>query len=299
MPQKIPLIDTHAHLDFYADPADPGALTTVLANAHAAGISTILAIGIGDGPKTMHRALEIANDPAIANDAAPHLYATAGIHPQEAHQATPEALAKLATLVEDPKCLAVGEIGLDYYHLENPDVPIQHQAFIAQMKIAAAARKPIIIHCRTSELATPQAKARFENHGNPDAAWDDLLSLQETHWAPHALPGIMHCFSGSVEQARRSLALGFYLSFAGNLTYPKSQNIRDAAILAPANRILVETDAPFLAPIPHRGQRNEPALVTHTAAALATLRNLTPEALATLTTANFQNLFPTTAPTRN
>ena len=105
----------------------------------------------------------------------------------------------------------------------------------------------------------------------------------------------MHCFSGTVEQAQRSLALGFYLSFAGNLTYPKAQNIRDAATLAPANRILVETDAPFLAPIPHRGQRNEPSLVTHTAAALAILRNLTPHALATLTTTNFQILFPAAA----
>lgn len=283
------LIDTHAHLDFYTD---PGALITVLANAHAAGISTILAIGIGDGPETMHQALALANDPTIT---APRIYATAGIHPQEAHQATPHALAKLTTLAHDPKCLAIGEIGLDYYHLENPDVAIQHQAFIAQMKIAAAARKPIIIHCRTSELATPQAKARFESHGNPDAAWDDLLSLLETHWEPHALPGIMHCFSGTVEQAQRSLALGFYLSFAGNLTYPKAQNIRDAATLAPANRILVETDAPFLAPIPHRGQRNEPSLVTHTAAALAILRNLTPQALATLTTTNFQILFPAAA----
>ena len=105
----------------------------------------------------------------------------------------------------------------------------------------------------------------------------------------------MHCFSGTSTEARRSLAAGFHLSFAGNLTYPKSQSIREAAALAPADRILVETDAPFLAPIPHRGQRNEPALVTHTAAALADLRGISPEELATLTTKNFHRLFPTTA----
>jgi TatD DNase family protein len=103
----------------------------------------------------------------------------------------------------------------------------------------------------------------------------------------------MHCFSGDIEHARRSLDLGFYLSFAGNLTYPKAQGIRDAAAFAPADRILVETDAPFLAPVPHRGQRNEPALVVHTAAFLAELRGITPEALADLTTANFKTLFPT------
>jgi TatD DNase family protein len=106
----------------------------------------------------------------------------------------------------------------------------------------------------------------------------------------------MHCFSGTVDHARRSLALGFYLSFAGNLTYPAAHSIREAAAFAPADRILIETDSPFLAPIPHRGQPNEPALIAHTAAALATLRNLTLPALAALTTANFQTLFPTIAP---
>jgi TatD DNase family protein len=204
-------------------------------------------------------------------------------------------LDKLASLITDPKCIAIGEIGLDYYHFENPEPRIQKQAFIAQMEIAAAAKKPILIHCRTAELATPQAKAKF---GEADA-WEDILTLIAQHWTPHNLGGIMHCFSGTVEQAQRSLDAGFYLSFAGNLTYPKSQSIREAATMAPSNRILVETDAPFLAPIPHRGQRNEPALVTHTAAALATLRNLTPESLATQTTQNFHKLFPTTTFTDN
>ena len=278
----MPLTDTHAHLDFYTEDRDE-----VLRRAYAAGVHTILAIGIGEGPATMHQALDIAT--TTTGPGLPAIYASAGVHPQEAASATTEALEKLATLAAHERCIAVGEIGLDYYHFDNPEAPIQQQAFIAQMKIAARFRKPIIIHCRTSELATPQAKEKF---GTADA-WEDILALIAEHWTPTGLSGIMHCFSGSVEQAERSLAANFYLSFAGNLTYPKSQAIRDCAELAPSHRILVETDAPFLAPVPLRGQRSEPAMVVHTAAALAELRGISPEELATLTTANFKNLFPT------
>ena len=271
------LIDSHAHLDFYDDPAG------VLERAASAGVGKVLAIGIGDGPATMHRALELAHK-------YPQVWASAGIHPQEAHQATAEALADLERLVADPRCVAVGEIGLDYYHLENPDIDVQQRAFAAQMEIAARAGKPILIHCRTSELATPQAKARF---GAADAA-GDLLRLLEERWAPTGLPGVLHCFSGSAEDARRALAIGFYLSFAGNVTYPKSFSIQDVARWAPADRILVETDAPFLAPIPHRGKQNEPALVVHTAAFVAELRGVSVEELARGTTENFGRLFPAT-----
>ncbi|GGG70966.1 TatD family hydrolase [Edaphobacter dinghuensis] len=278
----MPLIDSHAHLDFYTEDRQE-----VLRRAFAAGIDTILAIGIGEGPDTMHQALEIAH----AGTGQPQIYASVGIHPQEAARADSEALAKLAKLAADPKCIAIGEIGLDYYHVENPEPPIQKQAFIAQMEIAAAAKKPILIHCRTSELATAEAKQKY---GAADA-WEDLLALIAEHWTPHKLGGIMHCFSGAVEQAQRSLDAGFYLSFAGNLTYPKAQTIRDAAAAAPSDRILVETDAPFLAPIPQRGQRNEPALVVHTAETLASLRGISSQELAAITTENFHRLFPTTA----
>jgi TatD DNase family protein len=277
------LIDTHAHLDFYTEDREE-----VLRRAYAAGVQTILAIGIGEGPATMQQALEIAT--SARDEGFPEIFASAGIHPQEAAAATPEALEKLSGLVAHERCIAVGEIGLDYYHFDNPEVAVQKAAFVAQMKLAARFRKPILIHCRTSELATPQAKEKF---GSADA-WEDLLELIADHWTPTGLGGIMHCFSGSVEQAERSLAANFHLSFAGNLTYPKSQAIRDAAELAPTHRILVETDAPFLAPIPLRGQRNEPALVTHTAAALAELRGISPEELAAVTTANFKKLFPAT-----
>jgi len=282
------LIDSHCHLDMYADD-----LQQVLARAYAANVRTILAIGIGDGPHQMHRALEIAK--ATRSPELPTIYASAGIHPQEAASATPAALTQLATLAANPRCIAIGEIGLDYYHVDNPDVPTQQAAFVDQLHVAATVRKPISIHCRTSELATPAAKQKY----GPADAWQDIQALIAIHWKPElrgSTPaGIMHCFSGTIDQARQSLDAGFYLSFAGNLTYPAAKSIREAAAFAPTDRILVETDAPFLPPIPHRGQRNEPALVVHTAAALAALRGISPEALATVTTHNFQTLFPTTS----
>lgn len=278
------LIDSHAHLDMFSAEE----LSAVLARAEAANVRTILAIGIGNGPHEMHRALEIAQ--ATRSRDSPRILATAGIHPQEAAHATPDALARLAKLAENPLCVAVGEIGLDYYHAENPDISVQKDAFVAQLGIAVSSSKPIVIHCRTSELATPHAKARF---GTADA-WEDLIELLAKHWEPHGGTGIMHCFSGSVAHARRSLELGFYISFAGNVTYPAAKGIREAAALVPADRILVETDAPFLAPIPFRGQRNEPAFVANTAAALSELRGCLPAELAAYTTENFYRLFPRT-----
>jgi TatD DNase family protein len=277
--RDMALIDSHAHLDFYKDD-----LTEVLERAEAAGVGGVLAIGIGDGPETMHRALEIAEG---SSRAGLRIWASVGIHPQEAHQATAEHLARLAELGGRERCVAVGEIGLDYYHVENPEIAVQKAAFVAQMEIAGAVRKPILIHCRTSELATPEAKARY-GAANAEA---DLIELALEHWAGRGIPGVMHCFSGDVEHARRSLDAGFYLSFAGNLTYPKAQGIREAAVFAPADRILVETDAPFLAPVPLRGQRNEPGYVAHTAAALAELRGVSREELERVTTENFGRLF--------
>lgn len=281
------LIDSHAHLDMVAEDELPA----VLARAHAAGVGAILAIGIGDGPASMHRALDIAEATHRAGQPGiPKIFASAGIHPQEAGAATLEALQHLAALAARERCIAVGEIGLDYYHADNPDIAVQQAAFLGQLKVAATLRKPILIHCRTSELARPEAKARY---GAADA-WEDLLALLLEHWQPHGLGGVMHCFSGGIEQARRSLDLGFHLSFAGNVTYPAALGIREAAAFAPADRILVETDAPFLAPIPHRGTTNESAYVAHTAAAVAALRGDLPERIAEITSANFGGLFPST-----
>jgi TatD DNase family protein len=282
------LVDSHAHLDSDRYDTDRAAMLT---NAWRSGVRTVLTIGIGDGPHEMQRALEIAHEFAEYSET-PKIYASAGIHPQEAHQVDAASLSKLATLAEDKLCIAIGEIGLDYYHVENPDIATQKQAFIAQMAVAAAAKLPILLHIRTSELATPEAKAKY---GDADA-WADTLSLLEEHWRPTGLGGVMHCFSGDVAEAKRSLELGFLLSFAGNLTYPKAQGIRDAAVFAPLESILVETDAPFLAPIPNRGQRNEPAWVTHTAAHLADIRGISIETLAEVTTANFYRFFRRATP---
>ena len=282
------LIDSHAHLDMYK----PEELPAILARCWEASVKTVLAIGIGDGPDEMHKALEIAELLSGVNPHTPAIRATAGIHPQEAHRATPEALERLAGLAARKRCIAVGEIGLDYYHAENPEVAVQQEGFVAQLGVAAKAKKPVVIHCRTSELARPDAKAKF---GTADA-WEDLLRLLEEHWRPTGRAGIMHCFSGTVEQARRSLELGFYVSFAGNVTYPAATGIREAAAFVSADRLLVETDAPFLAPIPYRGQTNEPAYVAHTATYLAELRGVRPEDLADQTTENFRRLFPETIP---
>jgi TatD DNase family protein len=188
----MPLIDTHAHLDFYTETSTDQ--DEVLRRAYAAGVETILAIGIGEGPETMHQALQIAD--AARGPGLPVIYASVGIHPQEAASATDEALERLEGLAVQERCVAIGEIGLDYYHLENPVIPVQKEAFVAQMLIARELRKPIVIHCRTSELATPQAKAKF---GAADA-WEDLLELIAEHWTPTGLGGIMHCFSGRLSR---------------------------------------------------------------------------------------------------
>ncbi len=165
--------------------------------------------------------------------------------------------------------LAVGEIGLDYHYDFSPR-DIQKSVFIEQMEMAAQAKKPIVIHTRE--------------------AWDDTLALIEEHWTPHAIGGIMHCFSGGPEEARRALDLGFYLSFGGIVTFPKAVAVQEAAKTALRDRILLETDAPYLAPVPKRGKRNEPALMVHTARKLAELRGESYEEVCASTTENFRRL---------
>lgn len=277
------IVDSHAHLDFQSIADD---LDGVLARALAADVRTILAVGIGDGPETMHRARDLAARLAGMPNV-PHIVASAGIHPQEANAAVPGALAKLKELAADPLVVAIGEIGLDYYHADNPDIGVQQEAFLAQIEIAREFRKPILIHCRTSELATPQAKARFSD---ADAA-EDLFRLIEQHWTPYGIGGVMHCFSGNAAQAQRSLELGFHVSFAGNVTYPRFPFIREAVQVVPLDCMLVETDSPFLAPQPHRGERNEPARTRITAEFVAGERGITLPQLAEATTGNFKRLF--------
>jgi TatD DNase family protein len=275
MSSSLGLTDSHAHLDSPRYDADREA---VLKAALEAGVGTVLSIGIGDGPDTMHRALDLCREYAGRTDV-PRLYATAGVHPDEAAALDDAALDKLNKLLAEPEVIACGEIGLDYYWDTAPRA-VQQEAFIEQMELAAGHCLPIVIHCRAAERA-----------GTGDiAAWDDTLDLLDRHWRQTGLGGILHCFAGTLEHAKRAIDFGFLISFAGNITFPKAQAIRDVAQTLPLASMLVETDAPFLAPAPRRGQRNEPAYVTGTAAKLAELVGVGVEELAAVTTRNFDTL---------
>jgi TatD DNase family protein len=266
------LVDSHAHLDSPRYDADRDEL---LRRAWDQGVRTVLSIGIGDGPATMQQALELSRSYA-GKPGIPRILATAGIHPHEAQLADQAALDKLDGLMEGQELLAVGEIGLDYYYDHSPREQ-QKQAFAAQMEIAAARRRPIIIHCRPSEGSTN--------------AWDDTLEMVESHWTPSGLGGILHCFTGEWEHARRAMDGGFLISFAGNVTFPRAENIRQVAAKVPLDRMLIETDAPFLAPLPHRGKRNEPAWVERVADRLAEVCGVTAEGVASHTANNFFRFF--------
>jgi TatD DNase family protein len=227
----------------------------------------------------MQQALELsrsyAGKPGIPR-CIPRILATAGIHPHEAQLADQAALQKLDNLLAAPDVLAVGEIGLDYYYDHSPREQ-QKQAFVQQMEIAAARRRPIIIHCRPSEGSTN--------------AWDDTLAMIETNWAGTNLGGILHCFTGDWEHASRAMDRGFLISFAGNVTFPRAESIRQVAAKVPRDRMLIETDAPFLAPLPYRGKRNEPAWVGLVAGKLAEVCGVTAEQVASSTANNFFRFF--------
>jgi TatD DNase family protein len=271
------MIDSHAHLDSPRYDEDRAAM---LERAWNAGVREILSIGIGDGPETMHRALEISREFA-GRENTPNLWASAGIHPHEARLADEATYAKLDALLREPEVVACGEIGLDYFYDHSPREE-QKTVFTRQMEIAAARRKPIIIHCRPSQ--------------NSSDAWDDTLEMLRTQWARTGLRGVLHCFTGEERHAREAMELGFLISFAGNITFPKAQAIRDAAVIVPLDRMLIETDAPFLAPVPNRGKRNEPGWVKEVAVTIAELCGVDPEAVAAQTSANFGALFhPETA----
>jgi TatD DNase family protein len=266
------LIDSHAHLDSPRYASDREAM---LSRAWEAGVGAVLSIGIGEGPAEMHQALDLCRQ-FNGRPGLPRLYASAGIYPHSTIAAGEKALAKLDALLTEPEVIACGEIGLDYYH-EGAPRDVQRQGLIRQLEVAAARQRPILIHCRGSNESSD--------------AWDDLFLVLEEHWGKTGLGGIMHCFGAGWEQARRSFDLGFLVSFAGNLTYPKAQPLRDVAARMPLDAVLVETDAPWLAPAPLRGQRNEPAFVVQTARTLAGLLNVSEAEIAAATTKNFNRLF--------
>ena len=266
------LIDSHAHLDSPRYDEDRDAL---LARAWQAGVRTVLSIGIGEGPDTMHRALELSREYAGKQET-PRIFASAGVHPHEAQLCDEAALTKLNRLLQEPEVIACGEIGLDYFYDHSPR-ETQKTVFRQQMEIAATYKKPIVIHCRPSDNSTN--------------AWDDTLEMIETEWSAKGLGGILHCFTGEWDHARRAMDCGFLISFAGNITFPKAQPIRDVAMQVPFDRMLVETDAPFLAPTPNRGKRNEPAWVAGVAEKLAEIRNVSADEVASHTTENFHRFF--------
>jgi TatD DNase family protein len=266
------LIDSHAHLD---SPRYDGDRDELLHRAWQQGVRTVLSIGIGEGPDTMHQALELSRQYA-GKPETPRILATAGIHPHEAQLGDEAALKKLDSLLENPDVLAVGEIGLDYYYDHSPRQQ-QKEVFAQQMSLAEARKRPIIIHCRPSDNSTN--------------AWDDTLDMIENDWAKTGLGGILHCFTGEWEHARRALDCGFFISFAGNITFPKAGNIREVAGKVPLDRMLIETDAPFLAPLPYRGKRNEPAWVSRVADQVAEVRGLQAAEVALSTANNFCSFF--------
>jgi TatD DNase family protein len=259
-------VDSHAHLDGKQFATDR---EQVIARARETGVGTMVAIGNGDGPPKFDAGIHIAEQ-------YPFMFATIGIHPHEAKLADEVSYHEMERLAVHPKVIAWGEIGLDYYYDHSPRAT-QKEVFIRQMELAVATKLPIVIHCRPSD--------------GSDDAWDDCLGLIQDQWAPKGLGGILHCFTGNWSQASRALDMGFMISFAGNVTFPKAQQIRDAAMEVPLDRMLIETDCPYLAPAPHRGKRNEPAFVKETARRLGDLRGLSMEEVGECTSRNFYKFF--------
>ena len=252
------LADSHCHLDdeqFNDDRAQ------VIQRARDAGVKYMLSIGTGNGPPDLESAVRLAEEYEF-------VYATVGVHPNDAPKAGESTFRDLERLLKHPKVKALGEIGLDYHW----DVPKEAQApvFLRQLEIAEAAKSAIVIHTRD--------------------AWSDTLEALRAHWAPTGLPCVMHCFTGTPDQARECLDLGFYLAFGGVSTFPKAADIREAARIVPIERLLLETDCPYLAPAPHRGKRNEPAFLVNTARVISEARGISPEELAAQTTRNFEGL---------
>jgi TatD DNase family protein len=257
------LIDSHCHLDYYT----AAELPDVLARATAAGVAEVVTIGT-----TFAQSQTL---PALTETHA-NVWCTVGVHPHHAAEAPVPAPESLADLTNHPKVIGVGESGLDYFYDRSPR-DVQQQNFRANIRAARLANLPLAIHAR-------------------DADADIARILQEERDNGGKFDFLLHCFSSTRALAETAIAMGGYVSFSGILTFPRSNELRDIARGLPADRLLVETDAPYLAPVPFRGKRNEPAHVQHTAKVLADLRNLTPDALAALTTANFRRLFRKTTP---
>ncbi len=252
------LVDHHCHLDFpqFADDLDG-----VVSRARASGVGTMVTISTHIRRFDTYRAIAEAHD---------DIYFSVGTHPHNAHEELDVPLSEIVRLSQHEKCVAVGEAGLDY-HYDNSPREAQEQGFRLHIAAARETGLPLEIHAREAD--------------------DDTAAILEEEHARGAFPAVLHCFTGGRDLAMRAVALGHYVSFSGVATFKKAEELRALAAALPLDRILVETDAPYLAPVPYRGKTNEPAYVFHTARTIAEARGLTLEELAGATTDNFFRLY--------
>jgi TatD DNase family protein len=252
------LVDSHCHLDF---PDYAGKVDEVVARARAAGVGVCVSIGT-----------ELSRFPGVRAVAEqfPDVWCSVGVHPHEAEKELLDDAAALIAEAAHPKVVAIGETGLDYYYEHSPRAP-QQENFRSHIAAARQTKLPVIVHTRDAD--------------------DDTIDILRDEMAKGAFTGLIHCFTGTQKLADAALELGLYISVSGIATFKNSTALRDVIKCVPLDRLLVETDAPYLAPVPHRGKTNEPAFVVHTAAMLAELKGVTPDELATATTENFFRLF--------
>ena len=256
---SLSLIDSHAHIQ---GKEYTGEVETVLARAREAGIDKIIAVG-GAGDMSSN------NDAVALADSYANVYATVGMHPHDAKDVGTEELKKLRDLTVHPKVVAVGEAGLDYYYSHSPH-DVQRRVFTDFIHLARQTGLPLVVHERD---AAKDAAQLLRSEGNGD------------------LRGVIHCFTGSFEAARTYLDLGFYLSFTGIITFKNAEPLREVLRQVPLERIFVETDSPYLTPVPHRGKRNEPAYVKLVAETVAKVKGVSLEEVAETTTRNVRGLF--------
>jgi TatD DNase family protein len=253
------IVDSHCHL---ADPRLCDDADRAIAAARLAGVTTIIAVGAIGSIETDRLTVELAERNR-------EVYAAVGVHPHDASASSDDRIAELRDLAASPKVVAIGESGLDFHYMHSPQLT-QEESLRRHLALATELGKPIVIHCRDAE--------------------ERLAAIvRETGMPP--LGGVIHCFTGNAASAREFLALGFYISFSGILTFRNAGQLLEAARLVPANRLMVETDAPYLAPEPYRGRRNEPAYVIRTLEVLAGLRGMAIEAAAEATAENARRLF--------
>jgi TatD DNase family protein len=255
------LIDSHAHIEMADFDSDRSA---VIQRAKEAGVEIIVCVGDGEVATDSHAAaFRLA-------DLHSFIYTTVGVHPHEAKLFNSDLEAKLKDLAQHPKVIAWGEIGLDY-HYDNSPRDTQRGVFRSQLRLARDRRLPAVIHTREAET--------------------DTLRILEEEWSDSGIPGVIHCFTGTREFAERAIEIGFSISFSGVITFRKADELRETVRRLPLDRILVETDAPFLAPVPYRGRRNEPAYVVETARCIAELRGMSFEEFGRATSQNFSRVF--------